>query len=188
MPGTGSFSDEAIWNLAADWACTQQITSIPSWIHHHTRFGNVATMIEWTKNKGLYVSHAEAIAAWKSYDSCQIWIFSLIAKARTYRLWNLSAPDIDSFNRWQGHQWCYTAVDTCSSNHAVITVQSVDSAHILVALEVNLCYVFSFLDSLRSFNSVPFITSITQNWAESQGTQLAFPASYLLHTSDIVDF
>lgn len=188
MPGTGSFSDEAIWNLASDWACTQQITSISSWFHHHPRFGKVSTMIEWTRNKGLYVSDAEATAAWKSYDSCQIWIFCLIVKARTYRVWNLSAPDIDSFNQSQGHQWCYTAVDTCSGNHAVITVQSADSARILVALEANLCYVFSFLDSLQSFNSVPFITKITQNWAESQGTWSAFHASYLLHASDIVDF
>lgn len=57
----------------------------------------------------------------------------------------------------------------------------------LVASEIILCYVFSFLDNLQSVNSVTFITNITSTGLKGKRFQ-TFHASYYLHASDIVDY
>lgn len=52
-------SHEIDWNQDADQSCPSQITNIATWIHHHTRHGSASTIINWTHNKGLYVSAAK---------------------------------------------------------------------------------------------------------------------------------
>lgn len=44
-PNKNLFSEEINWNQDADQSCASQITTIATWIHHHTRHGTASTII-----------------------------------------------------------------------------------------------------------------------------------------------
>lgn len=158
-PWKGLFSDET--KQAANQTCTAQITTIAAWISH----GKTATVINWSQNEGLYVSDAEAIVAYQTWDS------SLIVKEPTLHRALL-------LQDWPHHigplipSWAYkqspTAVDTFSGYCVAVPVWSAESKQITVTLETNLCHVISFPDNLQADNNALYCKSHTQ-WADCQG-------------------
>lgn len=43
-----------------------------------------------------------------------------------------------------------------------------DSSHTMIALKINMCHMFSFLNHLQSHNGTHFIVKVTQQWGDGQ--------------------
>lgn len=56
--------------------------------------------------------------------------------------------------------------DTFLGYSAIISVQSANHGHTMMAFESNMGHVFSFLDNLQPDHRTPFIKKATQQWAD----------------------
>lgn len=79
------------------------------------------------------------------------------------------------------------AVDNFSDYRVFVSVWLADSSHAVIVLKINMCHVFSFLDHFQSYNGVPFIIKVTEQWADGQGIWRTFHVPYHPQVSVIVD-
>lgn len=132
------------------------------------------------KIKWLYCSFENALASWYHLlknGKCQMlvlgtkWKYSYVSSA----VYQARTPS----RNWP----CCLAVIEAS---VVVPVWSANSDCTIVALETNLCHVFSFSDCVHLNNDVPLFPKATQQLAESQGIQWSFHMASHLWASSIV--
>lgn len=82
---------------------------------------------------------------------------------------------------------CLMAVESFSDYMVSGSVWFADSSHTMIALKINMCHKFSFLDHLQSDNGTLFIIKVTQQWGDGQDIWWTFHAPYYPQVSVIVD-